>query len=123
MGNRILSFISLIVRRIFTDTVENLWDNLWEEIFAAVIAAEEKWEESGQGKVKKEWAMKQIMDYIENETDLNWIKRRIIEFFLSRVIDSLVETFNDLMGDDWLDQVKELEADWRERYLNHELSD
>ncbi|MCK8816891.1 hypothetical protein MWH28_05825 [Natroniella sulfidigena] len=123
MAERVLSFISLIVRQIFNNTAEKLWDGLWEEIFAAIIAAEEKWEESGQGKVKKEWVMEQVMNYAKEELELNWIKRRIVEFFISRVIDSLIETFNELVGEDWIDQVKELEEEWRERYLNKKLSD
>ncbi|WP_408956486.1 hypothetical protein [Natroniella sp. ANB-PHB2] len=123
MSERILSFLSLIVRRIFSDVAETLWDNIWEEIFEAIIKAEEKWQESGQGKVKKEWVMEQVMDYIQEEVELNWIKRRMVEFFLSQVIDALIETFNELVGEDWIDQVKELEEEWRERYLNKKLAD
>ena len=52
------------------------------------------------------------MKYINQKAEPNWIKRQIINLFISRVVDALVKTLNEELGKDWIDQAEELEEDW-----------
>ncbi|WP_245579475.1 glycoside hydrolase family 108 protein [Halonatronum saccharophilum] len=116
MSDKILSFLGLIVRNILNNTLEGLWGEVWEIIFELVIEAEKRWDESGKGKEKKKWVMDKLMKYINENINLNWIKKQLIEFFLSKVIDALIATLNEFVGNDWIDKVEELEEEWRDRF-------
>ena len=107
-----LSFLSFFVRRVLDDDIDELWDEIWEKIFTLVIEAENKWDEKNRGKEKKKWVVEKVMKYIKQKVEPNWIKRQIINLFISRVVDRLVNTLNEELGKDWIEQAEELEEDW-----------
>lgn len=111
----LLSFLFGLVKKFFDNLANNVWDNLWEEVIIAVTKAEKKWEADGAGEKKKEWAEEQIMGYIEKEADLNWFERQITKVFISNVIDAVVKSMNDAMGQDWGLQVEKLQKSLEDR--------
>ena len=114
MREKILAALTCLVRSFLQTGKESLWDNVWEKIFYVVVEAEKKWEESGRGQEKKEWAKDKLLLYINDLVGLNWIQRRVVSLFLSLSIDTLLDTLNENLGKDWLDKVKEFEQKWKD---------
>ncbi|QTL97102.1 hypothetical protein GM661_03465 [Iocasia frigidifontis] len=98
------------VKKILNSLVNNLWDELWVEIIKGVNLAEQKWKESGQGEAKKKWVMEQVMTFINEQTELNWLQKKLVYIFVDKTIDALIDTFNEELGKDWGNKV----AEWKE---------
>ena len=75
---------------------QNLWDAVWAELIQAAAEAEQKWKESGQGEVKREWVIEKILEYINSQTKLSWLYKKLISMALGMIVDSMVKAFNDL---------------------------
>jgi len=107
MKSSLMAFLFAFIRSILTSVGQNLWDGLWEQLFAAIEYAEEKWNEENMGEKKKEFVMDKALEYISKHTDLNFLYRKALEIFISRVIDGIVAAINEELGDDWVEKVKQ----------------
>ena len=114
MKEMVIAVLAQLVRSIFESFAQNLWDGLWEEIFVAVVEAEEKWEE-GYGEKKKKFVEEWILNYIDKQLNedegLGWIQTHIIKIFVSRVVDSILDSINKELGHDWLKRAKKAKDD------------
>lgn len=110
-----LIFLSALVRSFLVNLVQNLWDGLWEEIFIAVAKAESRWDEGGRGEKKKEWVMSEVLSYLDEQANLNFIQRQVARLFVSRVVDAVIETLNESLGKDWVERIRELEGTLADR--------
>lgn len=118
MPTSVMAFISFIVRRITNSIAKNLWQEVWAKIFEYVVKAEEYWEEKNRGQQKKEWVIRKVKSFILEKRGLNWIKIKIIEVFLSLILDAIISTLNEEIGNDWVDVVEELEEDFKDKIFN-----
>ena len=109
-----LIFLGAVVRNLLTKIAQNLWESVWTEIAAAVAQAERQWREAGQGKVKRDWVVSEILTFVEREAKakgvaLNWFQRLVVRLFVGAVADALVQYINEAMGHDWVQRIDELE--------------
>lgn len=118
MPTKIVSFISLLVKRILNNVAKNLWDEFWTKVLEYVVKAEEYWNEEGKGKQKKDWVSRRIKDFVMEHKELSWIKIKILDLFLSIVLDALIATLNEELGQDWKDYIEELEDNWKDEIFN-----
>ena len=84
------------------------WDDLWAKLFELVAQAEDRWE-SGAGEQKKEWVLQQTMIWMDQVLKPRGFQRWILKFAISTLIDSIVKTLNDGLGNDWVAKAKEIE--------------
>lgn len=95
--------------RILQSLSQAIWDGFWSALFWAIQQAEDQWVEKGAGQAKKEWVVDTVMTYMEEEVKLNYITRKAVKIFVSRVIDVILRDLNEALGKDWREQVKSLE--------------
>ncbi len=104
-------FLGLLVRfaeRTLRRIGNHVWIGAWELKIEGVAEAEKYWEEKGRGEDKKEFVIKKVMGYIEGQKNLNFITRKILEMFVSRMVDAILEQLNEEIGKDWASQVEDL---------------
>jgi len=87
--------------------LQSLWNGVWEQLFEAIEYAEEQWHKKGSGEQKKEFVMDKVLGYIENNMELNFLYRKAIELFISRVIDGIIKALNKELGDNWVEKVEQ----------------
>jgi len=114
--NFALLLLVAVVQKIFQSIAQSLWDGLWATIFQAVAYAEQKWAESGHRAEKNRWDKEQIMAFVNENAQLSWIQRMLLNMFLDNVIDALVKEINDALGHNWVEAVKGVE-----KYLNEKI--
>ena len=113
--NIVLTYVKSFSTKIALNVGQSLWDGLWEVMFEAIEEAENEWNEGNKGEVKKNWVLDKISNYIEDNTDMNWFKRRAINFVSSRAIDSIIDTLNDELGTDWIDHADNVKEQIEEK--------
>jgi len=105
MRDTALLWLGAFVRVVLT----GIWDGVWELIFEGVGYAEEQWED--QSERKKKYVMGLVMDYVDDNKDLGFVRRKAVELFLSRVIDGVIKAIQDELGDNWVEAAKEYQKE------------
>jgi hypothetical protein len=106
-----------IATGILKDAAHVLWDTLWGIVGAAMIEAEKQWKLAGSGTVKKEFVMKNAMEFINKNFKLNFITRWVVQTFVGNVVDRLIQELNtDFDDHKWVEHVKDI-RDYIEKYL------
>lgn len=94
-------------------------DYLWEEVQGVAVekiaVAQEKFEE---GKQKRDWAVRELVAFVEDYVDLNFATRYILRMLLGLVVDGLVKMLKEEMGDDWGDTIREWLNEDEEKEFN-----
>lgn len=114
--NLVLAFLASIVQGILVRIANETWDALWGQVFTSVADAEQKWAESGSGKLKREWVVNQVEAFVDAAAQkagrpINFLERWAVRLFAGAVADALVDYVNDALGKGWADKAKELEKD------------
>ena len=111
MKDAVLSLTLGIARRTMMKVGQYVWDGTWNMIIQGIAEAEGLWEESGRGKEKKKYVIEKAIEYIEKNVRLNFITRRIMVMFVSRVVDAILDQLNEEIGTNWAEQVEDLQAE------------
>jgi len=102
MNNLIASIIVKFALAALRSVTHAIWEGIWSTVFDSIKSAEQQWQSSGHGKVKKDWVLDQIMTYIDKLKKFNGIQKWAIKIFIGRAIDTIVEELNNSIGNDWV---------------------
>lgn len=108
MKGILISIASRIALDFLKQLAQEVWETFWSVVFRAIEDAEKAWISSGKGKLKKEWAIEQIMRWVEKNTKANGIVRWAIRKFLDRVIDAIIDELNKNVGNHWRESVQKV---------------
>lgn len=109
MKSSLMALLLGLVTSFLKDFAQEVWDGLWEELAKAAVKAEKKWKKAGEGRKKRKFVIKKVMNYINEKTDLSWLEKRIVSLFVGNVVDALIDTLNKNLGKDWGDVVMDIE--------------
>lgn len=112
----LLPFVKRIMGKFAKTTAQGLWDAFWCHISVSIKEAERQWVENGKGEIKKQQVITKVMGILEERLELNWLRRRIMKVFISKVVDSIISTFNKEIGHGWVNHVDQLRV-----YLSSKL--
>lgn len=84
------------------------WDDIWGKLFELVAEAEAQWE-SGQGEQKKEWVLQQTILWMDSTLKPTGFQRFLLKLAIGALIDAIVKTLNDELGNDWVARAREIE--------------
>ncbi len=117
------SFVNLLVAfliGLLSRIANELWDATFAKLFEAIEQAEAKWNAEGQGKVKRDWVVAQVMAFIDERLKaagkpLAWLDRWMVSLAVGAVADAVVASLNDTLGKGWRQKAEELERQWAEK--------
>jgi hypothetical protein len=102
VNNLISSIIVKFALAALHSVAHAIWEGIWSSVFDSIKSAEQQWQSSGHGKVKKDWVLDQIMTYIDKMKKFNGIQKWAIKIFMGKAIDAIVEELNKSIGQDWV---------------------
>lgn len=102
LGNLALRILRRVKRRMVED--------FWRLMLEWVVDAEAMRRELGSGEAKKEWVLEHLGKWLDAE-GLRWFQRQIVLAAAGQFLDSLIQTINDELGEDWGQHVDSLRDD------------
>lgn len=108
MKGILISLAAKIALDFLKQLAQATWDSFWSVVFQAIEEAERAWISSGKGKLKKEWAIDQIMRWVERNLKANVFVKWAIRKMLDRVIDAIIDELNSQAGTHWRESIRKI---------------
>jgi hypothetical protein len=115
MKKAVFAVLDRLVYRFVENAANVTWDQFWFNVFEAVEEVEKYWQ-NGYGKKKKEYVINYVIDKLEFKGLPGKIKQYVVRAFLEIVLDSLIDTINKELGQDWIVTAKQHEKKLADRF-------
>jgi hypothetical protein len=115
----VMNVVVAFLVALLTRAANGLWQATFAKLFEAIDQAEAKWTAEGEGKVKRDWVVAQVMIFVDEKLKsagkpLAWLDRWLVQMAVGAIADAVVATLNDTLGHGWRAQAEELERKWAE---------
>lgn len=109
----LVAFLITLVSKVANE----LWDQTWKKLLEAIDQAEAKWAAEGQGQVKRDWVVAQVMSFVDEKLKaagkpLAWLDKWLVSLAVGAVADGILAALNETLGKNWRQKAEELERKW-----------